>query len=254
MLPPSEGKTPAPAHREPLELDLLHHPELNQARQQVLETLARVSAQPDALEQLKVGKSLAAEVERNTNLLDEPAMDASTVYTGVLYEALNYPTLSPQQQEKADQHILIISALWGVVHPDDVIPAYRLSMGTKLGELGALATYWKQHLTPALADTLEGQLVLDCRSAAYQKALPTAPQNTYEVKVVALQADGSRKVISHMAKHYRGLLARWVIEQQLTETNDIDTLMQQLSQDFEVELTPPTAKKPGALTLVVAAS
>lgn len=251
LLPPSEGKTPAPNHKEPLDWELLHHPQLTTARQQVLQELALVSASPLALEELKVGQSLVDEVERNTRLLHEPAGDASGIYTGVLFEALNYPSLSPSQQKQADEHILIVSALWGLVRLDDAIPAYRLSMGVKLGELGALAGYWKKQLAPHAPAILGDQLILDCRSSAYQKALPTPPAQTYEVKALAVAADGSRKVISHMAKHYRGLLTRWVVEHQLTHSNSITELTQALAQDFQVEITEPTAKKPGALTLLI---
>lgn len=253
LLPPSEGKTPAPSHKEPIDFSVLHFPELNPVRRQVLDVLASVSSQDDALSQLKVGKSLVDEVERNTRLLDEPATDASQIYSGVLFEALDYDSLSLERQELADRHVLVVSALWGLLRLDDVVPAYRLSMGTKLGELGGLATFWKKHLSDLIADSWHGKLILDCRSSAYQKALPTDPSHTYEVKALSVGKDGSRKVISHMAKHYRGLVARAVLTPGLADSNNIDEIVNHLSQQMEIEVVHPAGKKPGTLTVLVTA-
>lgn len=95
LLPPSEGKTPAPAGNAPVCFADLSFPELTAERESVLEELAAVSSGPDALTELKVGASLAAEVERNTRLLTEPAQPAIRTYTGVLFEALDYASFSP---------------------------------------------------------------------------------------------------------------------------------------------------------------
>lgn len=250
LLPPSEGKTPATG-TSPIELGDLCFPQLTEARERVVDELARVSAEEGAAEQLKVGKSLLAEVERNTRLLAEPAAPAAQVYTGVLFEALDYAGLSPHAQERAAQSLLVISALWGAVTLEDYIPAYRLSMGVKLRDCGNLAKFWAGELTSVLSEAYEGELVIDCRSDAYTKAWAPEPQLTYAVRVEKVHPDGSRKVVSHMAKHYRGLLARYLVEENLTGINDIEQLLPRLSPRFTVELTAATEKKPGILTLVV---
>ncbi len=95
LLPPSEGKTPAPAGNAPVCFADLSFPELTAERESVLEELATVSSGPDALAELKVGTSLEAEVDRNTRLLTEPAQPAIRTYTGVLFEALDYASFSP---------------------------------------------------------------------------------------------------------------------------------------------------------------
>ena len=170
LLPPSEGKTPAPAGNAPVCFADLSFPELTAERESVLEELATVSSGPDALTELKVGASLAAEVERNTRLLTEPAQPAIRTYTGVLFEALDYASFSPAERDAAHWSLLISSALWGILRPEDAIPAYRLSMGVKLGSVGALASFWKGALGTALEATARDQLILDCRSAAYAKS------------------------------------------------------------------------------------
>ena len=74
------------------------------------------------------------------------------------------------------------------------------------------ASFWKGALGTALEATAKDQLILDCRSAAYAKSWVTSPSQTLAVRVERVAADGSRKVVSHMAKHYRGLFARYLIQ------------------------------------------
>ncbi|MBS6433759.1 MAG: peroxide stress protein YaaA [Rothia mucilaginosa] len=257
LLPPSEGKTPAPAGNAPVSFADLSFPELTAERESVLEELTAVSSGSEALAELKVGASLEAEVERNTRLLTEPAQPAIRTYTGVLFEALDYASFSPAERDTAHWSLLISSALWGILRPEDAIPAYRLSMGVKLGSIGALANFWKGALGTALEATAKDQLILDCRSSAYAKSWVTPPLQTLAVRVERVAADGSRKVVSHMAKHYRGLFARYLIQSGLTarpldgSTAGIAEFLEAVSEDWSVECTLPTARKAGVLTLLV---
>ncbi len=220
LLPPSEGKTPAPDGAAPLDLTALAHPELTAHRELVLADLARVSAQPNATSALGVSVGLADEVARNTALREAPAARAAEVYTGVLYAAAGLATLPDAAARRAQASVLTFSGLWGVVAPGDRIPAYRLGMGVSLPDVGRLATFWK----PALAEVLDaraaGDVVVDCRSATYVAAWrPTttgagadasasrsAGAEWVEVRVLR-ETDGKRTVVSHNAKHTRGVLA-----------------------------------------------
>ena len=122
-----------------------------------------------ALKALGLSAGQAGELARNAALETAPAAPAAEVYTGVLYERLRLPELSPQAQER----VLIASALWGVVAPADRIPAYRLSISARLPRIAGLATYWRPALEKALPD--EG-LVVDLRSGGYAAAwTPRAP-------------------------------------------------------------------------------
>jgi cytoplasmic iron level regulating protein YaaA (DUF328/UPF0246 family) len=172
LLPPSESKT-APDAGSPADLLDLSFPQLTEAREAMLDHLADVSASDDALDRLKVGASLRGEVERNTRLTREPAAPAISVYTGVLYDALGYSTLSEEARARAEGSVVIVSALWGAVRPADRIPAYRLSMGAKVAQKGTLASWWKGELSPVLGDYGRDQLIIDCRSSSY--AAPGSP-------------------------------------------------------------------------------
>ena len=209
LLPPSEGKTP-PALGPPVDLTHLSHPELADARHRVGEALIRVSGQRNALDALGVGDSLADEVTRNTTLWSQPTAPAAHVYTGVLYEAAGMATWDGATMRRAEERVRIISALWGAVSPADAIPAYRLSIGTSLGRLGNLGAFWRRHLAESLEATADGALVVDCRSAAYMAAWRPSDAPWVTVKVMR-EVDGTRSVVSHMAKHTRGLLAAHLV-------------------------------------------
>nr|WP_216645940.1 peroxide stress protein YaaA [Isoptericola halotolerans] len=209
-LPPSEGKTPAPDDGAPVDLSSLTAPGLTAQREAALDALATVSARQDATDVLKVGATLADEVSRNAGLRSAPAAPAGDVYTGVLYAAAGLTDLTGPAADLARDTVRIFSALWGVVRPTDRIPAYRLSMGVDLPAVGKLATAWRPHLTAALDERAAGDVVVDCRSAAYLaawKPATTGPHAAEWVTVrVVREAEGRRTVVSHNAKHTRGVL------------------------------------------------
>ncbi|MDJ0357051.1 YaaA family protein [Paenarthrobacter sp. PH39-S1] len=254
LLPPSEGKTPV-LSGFPLRLDELHFPVLNAARAQVMEALAHVSGKDDALTHLGVGASLAVEVARNIRLGTEPAAEAHRVYSGVLYDALGYRTLSAAQRRKADEAVVVMSGLWGVIGFADRIPAYRLSMAVGLPELGKLAAYWKPRLAPALEEFAAGHLLVDCRSSTYAAAWAPPAAQTVAVNVFR-EIDGKRTVVSHFAKHTRGELAREL----LTRPGKAPQTPAQLLKfagtpafhgRWEAELIPGTTRKAHSLNLIL---
>ncbi|WP_309079872.1 peroxide stress protein YaaA [Zhihengliuella sp.] len=249
LLPPSEGKRAALTDRD-FDPSTLSFPALAGHRRSVLDALVAASHGDDAHEVLGVGASLAEEIERNRRLHREPAGPAHTVYTGVLYEALGYATLAPEQQAAADQSIVVVSALWGAVGFADPIPAYRLSMSVKLPEFGKLAAWWKPRLTAALAPRTEGELVIDCRSSTYAAAWAPPAARTVAVSVVQIRA-GARKVVSHFAKHTRGELVRHLLARSGEAPTSPEELLAAASEKWEAELTPATARRPHQLVIVL---
>ncbi len=212
LLPPSEGKT-APARGRPVDLTTLTRPDLAEARTTVLHALQEASSRRDAAAVLGVGASLGAEVARNTTLTEAPTAPADQVYTGVLYAAAGLADLSGAARRRANASVRIVSALWGVLAPGDRIPAYRLSMGTTLPGVGPLTRHWSTALGSELRDgPSAGQdVIIDCRSTTYLAAWkPPAGTPWLTVRVVA-ETDGVRTVVSHHAKHTRGVLTRHLL-------------------------------------------
>jgi len=249
LLPPSEGKTPATGGAA-VDPETLSFPGLNAYRAKVLEALGTVSAHEDALMLLGVGASLKADVERNTRLHAEPAAPAHRVYSGVLYDALDYRSLTPGQRKKADASVLVISALWGAIRFGDRVPAYRLSMGTALPDVGRLASFWKPQLTEALAAATAGELLVDCRSSTYAAAWAPPAEQTVAVNVFT-EVNGVRKVVSHFAKHTRGELARHLLARRGKTPQTPAQLHKAAAEKWSAELVEGTARKPHTLNLIL---
>lgn len=206
LLPPSEGKA-RPERGAPVDLAALAHPELTPKRERVLAALQRLaSGRPErARAALGLSPGQAEEVERNGRLREAPAAPAAEVYTGVLFERLQLASLGAEARGR----VRIASALWGVVRPEDRIPAYKLAMGAKLPRLGGLAAFWRPALTAALPPDA---FVVDLRSGAYAAAWKPAAGTLVAVRALAERPDGSRAVVSHMAKRVRGDVARVLLE------------------------------------------
>jgi cytoplasmic iron level regulating protein YaaA (DUF328/UPF0246 family) len=213
LLPPSEGKTGRSRGR-PVQLETLSFPVLNPVRETVLDALAKVSASADAAAVLQAGPSLAGEVDRNTRWRTEPAVGVSDLYSGVLYDALGYAALAPGTKRRAGARLVVVSAAWGALRMSDRVPPYRLSMSAVLPGLGPLGTYWREPLAAVLDERAEHDVILDCRSSTYAAAWrPSGPQARRWVAVsVVRERHGIRSVVSHHAKHTRGLVARHLLE------------------------------------------
>lgn len=177
LLPPSEGKA-LPEEGEPVDLDsLVFAEELGAKRTELLEA-------------------------HDPTLLQAPATPSSEIYTGVLFGRLELSKLPG----KARRRVLIASALWGVVRPDDRIPYYKFPPKTRLKGLEAPNAYWRPALAEAMPDG-EGDLVVDMRSGAYVPAWKPKRATLLSVRAFT-EVDGQRKVVSHMAKAVRGDVAR----------------------------------------------
>ncbi len=214
MLPPSEGKAPPARRGRPVDLAALSAPELADIRLTIRDALIAVSRRPDAHRLLAVSPGLLAEVARNTRLESLPGTPAIRVYTGVLYAALDYPSLSPAAKRRAARSLRVQSALWGPVGPLARIAPYRLSMATSMPGLGPLVSVWRGVLDPVLSAAAGSGVVVDCRSTSYAPAWRPSGElarRTVAVRVFT-EVGGQRTVVSHLAKHTRGLVARWLLE------------------------------------------
>lgn len=228
LLPPSEGKT-SPVGGSPLDLSSLSFSELTPIRERLLTSLVSLSRrQPKAAATaLGLGPTQASEVARNAALRTAPCAAAVSVYSGVLYDALDAPTLTARGRRRLDAHVAIASALFGLVRPDDAIPAYRLSADSTLPKVGSLAVVWRQALTQAVT-SVPGP-IFDLRSSAYV-ALAPVDEEALDRTVfgrVLLERHGRRSVVSHHNKATKGRLVRSLVDG-TTMPKSIDALLDTL--------------------------
>ena len=221
LLPPSETKRSG-GDGPPLRLKKLGTPALTPLRAELVDELVELAADPTACRTaLGISTSQDDEITRNATLRTAPTMPAIHRYTGVLYDALDIGTLSGAAAGRAAARLAIGSALFGLLRADDMIPAYRLSAGSKLPGRPGLATRWRPVLEPVLAGLSSDDLVVDLRSGAYVGLgrIPSAvrvdvlaekPDNSINLGIAVdmEKPDGTRTVVSHFNKAHKGRLAR----------------------------------------------
>jgi cytoplasmic iron level regulating protein YaaA (DUF328/UPF0246 family) len=223
LLPPSETKRDGGAADSVLDLSALGFPELTPQRRNAIAALRRLCrTKSAAMAALHLGATQGAEVQRNRELLVSPVMPAIDRFDGVLYDALDVPSLIASSRAFIGDHVLISSALFGVVRALDPIPAYRLSPDSRLPGM-PLVKHWAPAAGRALATRSSGQLVLDLRSTAYA-ALGPAPEGSWFVRVVAEDGDGRRRALNHFNKHGKGAFVRRIAEAGIDHP-DLDALL-----------------------------
>lgn len=153
------------------------------------------------------------------------ARQAAYAFNGDVYRGLDAYTIPQKKLEKLQNTVRILSGLYGLLKPLDLIQPYRLEMGTKLpvGRKKNLYEFWKQKVTKALNEELEeDELFLNLASSEYFKAI-----DIKALKVPVITANfkdfknGQYKVISFFAKEARGLMARYIINTNAETIEDI---------------------------------
>lgn len=206
LLPPSETKRAGGSGR--LEPDALAFAGvLGDARARVRAALESLSRDPEAAAKpLKLGVKNRGELEHNLRLGESGVLPAIERYTGVLYDALDAQSLAPSARAWLDGHVLVQSALFGLVGAGDPIPAYRLSAGSRLPGLDApLKRVWAA-AHAGISAPRDASLVLDLRSQDYA-ALAPVPTGRL-LHVVQRGPDGETRALNHFNKAAKGDLVR----------------------------------------------
>ena len=166
-------------------------------------------------------------------------------------------------QGQLEELTLVFSALFGPVRLTDLITPHRLSGSVKLPGQGTVASIWSKPLKELLAQQLSGHVVVDLRSAEYGAMYRPSRGGeclTLNIAVAKVNpATGKRSVVSHWAKHTRGLLAGALLRavaggQLAANEGDVDEILQVaagLEGVKEVEITPLDARGQAKVTLVL---
>jgi cytoplasmic iron level regulating protein YaaA (DUF328/UPF0246 family) len=158
----------------------------------------------------------------------ENARQAVMAFNGDVYEGLQAATLSLPDLDWAQQHLAILSGLYGVLRPLDLMQPYRLEMGTRLAtDAGTnLYQFWgariAEHLNRQLADDTD-PVVVNLASQEYFKAVDRKALSARVVECVFEDYKGGHyKIISFYAKRARGLMARWAIRQRASTPRQLE--------------------------------
>lgn len=155
----------------------------------------------------------------------EVARPAALAFNGDTYLGLDARTLSADELAWAQDHVAILSGLYGALRPLDAIEPYRLEMGTRLKtRRGAtLYDFWGDRVTKLLNQQLGNNgVVVNCASNEYFKVVdPSRLTGRVITPVFHEEWDGKRKPISFYAKRARGMMARFIIQNRVTDPDEL---------------------------------
>ncbi len=159
-----------------------------------------------------------------TEANSKPAIYA---FDGDVYDGFDVKSLSPKAVDFAQDHIRILSGLYGALRPLDLMQPYRLEMGTAFKNARGkdLYAFWGEQITESLKKILDKQkkpVLLNLASEEYFKVLqPRKLDCPVIAPVFQDEKDGKYKIISFYAKRARGLMARYVVDNRITDPADL---------------------------------
>lgn len=148
--------------------------------------------------------------------------EAIYAFRGDVYEGLSADSLTTKDIEYAQEHLRILSGLYGLLRPLDLIQPYRLEMGIKLAnkEGKNLYQFWENKITEAIEK--DSTTIINLASQEYFKAINTKVLSQKIITPIFKEKKGdSYKVIALLAKKARGLMSRYIIQNRLTKIEDI---------------------------------
>lgn len=160
---------------------------------------------------------------------------AILAFRGDVYQALNVDTLGKENLDFANDHLRILSGLYGIIRPYDSIMPYRLEMGTslKFNEYNNLYEFWREKLTEKFQEELRGhkhKAIINLASEEYSKAI-NFKELPKDIKVINIDfkefRNGKYKTVGILAKRARGYMTRYILENYIDDPEEL--------KGFEVE-------------------
>lgn len=152
---------------------------------------------------------------------------AALAFAGDTYQGLEATSLDAEEMAWAQDHLRILSGLYGALRPLDAIQPYRLEMGSRLKTRrgSSLYDYWGDQIAKALnvqAEALGTDLLINCASQEYFGAVkPTALKLRVVTPVFMEDKPGGPKIVSFFAKRARGSMARYIIQRRLVDVESV---------------------------------
>lgn len=158
---------------------------------------------------------------------DDITKPAALAFNGDTYQGLEAKTLSEQDMAYAQDHLRILSGLYGLLRPLDAIQPFRLEMGSRLKTRRgkSLYDYWGTTLSKALnalGDEQDTDTLVNCASQEYFGAADTKALTLNVINPVFMEVKDDRpRIVSFFAKRARGAMARHIIENRVTDMDGV---------------------------------
>lgn len=215
-------------YESPLAIEKSTQPELTQYSKQLIDVCRKLTP-ADIASLMKVSDKIAdlnagRFQEWSETFSEDNSRQAILAFKGDVYTGLDAQSFDEQDFDYAQNHLRMLSGLYGVLRPLDLMQPYRLEMGTKLAnDKGSnLYHFWGNTITESLNDTIAQQgesTLVNLASNEYFKAVKK--QNLTANVITPIFKDcknGQYKVISFFAKKARGMMARYIIKNQISDS------------------------------------
>ena len=206
-------------------------PRLTDYSEQLIEICRKLSPQ-DIASLMSISDKLAglnaarfAEWTKSHN--EKNARAAIFAFKGDVYIGLDVNSLSDEDISFAQTHLRMLSGLYGLLQPLDLMQPYRLEMGTKLTTPKGkdLYAFWGNTITQAVQQAIDAQgddVLVNLASEEYYKSIKPSRLNAQIVKPIFLDyKNGKYKTVSFYAKKARGLMCRYMIQNRLTQVEQL---------------------------------
>ena len=220
----------------PTEISRFSQPAFLADTQELVAQLRRLSA-PEISSMMKISNKLG-ELNASRYQTWQPAFDrtnakqALLAFKGDVYQGLNVDSFTAEDLDFAQEHLRILSGLYGILRPLDLIQPYRLEMGTKLTHqklqglsANTLYEFWQDKLAKAIAlqlDKLDNPTIINLASNEYFKAAqPKLLPGKIITPVFKDWKNDKYKIISFYAKKARGMMSAYIIKNRLQNPEDI---------------------------------
>jgi cytoplasmic iron level regulating protein YaaA (DUF328/UPF0246 family) len=216
--------------------------DLNPERREIIDALQTVIDKEDeeALADLfgLEGYELEEAVRVNSEIYDAPLMSALDRYSpGVMYAAMDFANLPTGAQRRLLENGVILSGLFGLLRPDDLIPNYQLGIGADIPDIGPVADYWRPVVSPILNESLEDRWVWDLLPEAHRNAW--TDEHTYEARVeVTFEREGDNgreEITGEDLEVKRGEFVNFIVQETAEEMEDLKEWAEEESDQFSFD-------------------
>lgn len=174
---------------------------------------------------LAISEALGAEVFQTWGSWGES--DASTLsaielFQGDVYDGLDFSTLSSDERVRAAQNGFVMSGLYGMLRGTDAVQPYRLDLKDDVSVNGkSLSVFWKKTFESNLIPVGEGEVLVDLTSSEYYSILPKVYKDNSIRVDFKEEVNGKLKTVSFFAKRARGIFARWIVQNSISDVTEI---------------------------------
>ncbi|MCE0494296.1 peroxide stress protein YaaA [Vibrio salinus] len=218
-------------YESPLVSEIFTVPEFTEHSQELIDVCRQLTP-ADIASLMKVSDKIAGLnavrfEEWSPSFSFDNSRQAVFAFKGDVYTGLDAETLSEEDLKYAQSHLRILSGLYGILRPLDLMQPYRLEMGTKLENPRGtnLYQFWGDRITDKINDSLgeqSDQVLVNLASNEYFKSVKTKKLSGKMITPVFKDCKSGRyKVISFYAKKARGMMARYIIENRIDEVEQL---------------------------------